>query len=485
MPGRDCHPLPFPPLACTHTVLIYPGPSSLSSRVRGAYVIMMRLLESQQEAKRCLLGTMEPIEMLRLLLLLFNRLGRGDTQPCPMPNTVICRSIAYAAQTFKRNRAARIRRFARRQMKLREEFAALLTEYNSRSSTRTIWMQQRYGVWWEHVLTSWTDTEWRINFRMRKTTFLELCNILRPYLHRETTTFRKPVPVEQRVAISIWRLATNVEFRTIAHLFAIGQSTAVTIANHVASVIVDKLLPLYIRTPSVDEVQIIIQGFRDRWGFPQCGGAIDGTHIGILAPPDCPADYYNRKGFYSVILQGVVDHRLPFWDINVGWPGKVHDARVFGNSSLFERGQSDTLFPDIKERFAGVDVPIVILGDAAYPLLPWLMKPYPETQQTTPAQITFNNRLSRARMTVERAFGLLKGRWRCLMKRYDCQIDNINTIISACCVLHNFCESNDEEFDDRDLRVHEDFESRECNPLNSNTMSGAYRDALCSYFANL
>uniref|UniRef100_A0A3B1IRQ6 Putative nuclease HARBI1 n=1 Tax=Astyanax mexicanus TaxID=7994 RepID=A0A3B1IRQ6_ASTMX len=335
---------------------------------------------------------------------------------------------------------------------------------------RTIWIRQRCGVWWKHVVTSWTDCEWKINFRKRKTTFLQLCDLLQPHLQRDTTTFRKPVPVEQRVAICIWRLATNVEYRTISHLFGIGQSTAVTITNHVARVIVEKLLPIYIRKPSAQEFTAIIQGFRDRWGFPQCAGAIDGTH-GILAPPDSPTDYYNRKGFHSVILQGVVDHRLQFWDINVGWPGKVHDARVFGNSSLYEKGQSGQLFPNITESFAGVDVPVMILGDAAYPLLPWLMKPYPENQQTTQAQTTFNNRLSRARMTVERAFGLLKGRWRCLMKRCDCHISNINNIITACCVLHNFCEVNSEEFD---VDVQQGNET-EWNAVNGNATSNAVR----------
>ncbi|KAI2644015.1 Protein ANTAGONIST OF LIKE HETEROCHROMATIN PROTEIN 1 [Labeo rohita] len=212
---------------------------------------------------------------------------------------------------------------------------------------KTIWIWQKSGVWCSHVLSSWTDCEWKANFR--RTAFLQLCNSLQPHLQRQTTTFRKPVPVDQRVAICIWRLVTNVEFRTISHLFGIGQSTAVSITNHVASAIVKNLLSLFIRTPSEQEFESIIQGFRDRWGFPQCGGAIDGTHIGILAPPVSSAGYYNWKGFYSVILQGVVDHRLMFWDINVGWLGKVHDARVFANSSLFERGQSNTLFSRITE----------------------------------------------------------------------------------------------------------------------------------------
>ncbi len=91
-------------------------------------------------------------------------------------------------------------------------------------------------------------------------------------------------------------------------------------------------------------------------------GAIDGTHIGILAPADDPADYYNRKGFHSLILQGVVDHKLKFWDINMGWPGKVHDARVLANSSLYTRKiQNGTLLPEWTEVLEGVDVPLVIL----------------------------------------------------------------------------------------------------------------------------
>ncbi|KAI2644014.1 Protein ANTAGONIST OF LIKE HETEROCHROMATIN PROTEIN 1 [Labeo rohita] len=111
------------------------------------------------------------------------------------------------------------------------------------------------------------------------------------------------------------------------------------------------------------------------------------------------------------------------------------------------------------------------------------MKPYPENEQTTPAQTTFNNRLSKARMTVERAFGLLKGRWRCLMKRCDCRIDNINTIISACCVLHNFCQVNGEEREE--IAAEEENVNSGWNPLNSATRSNATRDALCSYFSNL
>ena len=84
-------------------------------------------------------------------------------------------------------------------------------------------------------------------------------------------------------------------------------------------------------------------GFEKR-GFPHCGGAIDGTHKPIEAPQDSPSDYHNRKGFYSVILQTMVDDVGNFTDTCVGWPGRVHDAWVFHNYQLYAKGERGDLF---------------------------------------------------------------------------------------------------------------------------------------------
>jgi len=71
--------------------------------------------------------------------------------------------------------------------------------------------------------------------------------------------------------------------------------------------------------------------------------AIDGTHILVIRPHGSPSDCYNHKGFYSVIIQAVMDFRGLFLDAYIGWPGKTHDARVFSNSSVYRKGSEGTL----------------------------------------------------------------------------------------------------------------------------------------------
>ena len=67
-------------------------------------------------------------------------------------------------------------------------------------------------------------------------------------------------------------------------------------------------------------------------------------------------DYYNRKAYYSVIMQAMVGFRGLFMNVYIGWPGKVHDLRVFANSSFYQKGINGILFPDWKNTICGVDV---------------------------------------------------------------------------------------------------------------------------------
>ena len=80
-----------------------------------------------------------------------------------------------------------------------------------------------------------------------------------------------------------------------------------------------QLLKHYVCLPSGNRLASVIEKFQQQQGFPQVGGAIDGTHIPMKCPSDYSDEHYNRKHFHSVILQAVVDSFRYFTDICVGY----------------------------------------------------------------------------------------------------------------------------------------------------------------------
>lgn len=264
--------------------------------------------------------------------------------------------------------------------------------------------------------------------------------------------------------MTLYRLAGNECFRTLSNLFGVGRSTACVITNQVCQAIVTELAPRHIKMPSGDDLMIVIERFKQiGHGFPQVGGAIDGTHIPIISPTHSPDCYYNRKGFHSIIMQAVVDSFLKFTDVCVGWPGRVHDARVLANSHIFNIAERfQTAYPGSDVAILGdTEIPVLLLGDPAYPLKRWLMKAYPETPGMRREAREFNYKLSCCRILVERAFGLLKGRWRILLHQQEGHLGNIQAVVIACCVLHNFCLVHNEVFDGYDLQeIRHDYATR-------------------------
>ncbi|CAM5090157.1 unnamed protein product [Natator depressus] len=227
---------------------------------------------------------------------------------------------------------------------------------------RQFWARETSTEWWDRiVLQVWDDSQWLKNFHMRKGTFMELCDLLSPALKHKNTKMRAALTVEKQVAIVLWKLAPPDSYRSVGNQFGVGKSTVGAAVMQVANTITELLIS---REVTLGNVQVIVDGFH-AMGFPKCGGAIDGTHIPILAPEHQGGEYINRKGYFSIVLQALVDHKGRFTNINVGWLGKVHDAHIFRNSGLFQQLQQGTCFPDQKITIGDVEMPIVILGDPA------------------------------------------------------------------------------------------------------------------------
>lgn len=80
------------------------------------------------------------------------------------------------------------------------------------------------------------------------------------------------------------------------------------------------------------------------------------------------------------------------------------------------------------------------LGDSGYPLEPWILTPYRNAAEAS-AEALFNEKFSKARSLVERVFGVMKGRFRCLLAARELHYDppKVVRIMNVCCALHNIC----------------------------------------------
>lgn len=138
----------------------------------------------------------------------------------------------------------------------------------------------------------------------------------------------------------------------------------------------------------------------------------------------------------------LVDAGYKFTYIDLGCNGRISDGGVFANCSLSSALENNALNLPKPQPLKGRNqvTPFVIVGDDAFPLRTYLMKPYPFKQTDMQvATCVFNYRLSRARRVVENVFGLIAQRFRVLRRPIELHnTPNIISVVKAICVLHNF-----------------------------------------------
>ena len=80
---------------------------------------------------------------------------------------------------------------------------------------RRAWVFPRPQNWFQQLLNNRAlDFWWKENFRVSRATFEFICQRVGPVMQRQSTRMRDAIPVDKRVAASLWRLATGDCYRS-------------------------------------------------------------------------------------------------------------------------------------------------------------------------------------------------------------------------------------------------------------------------------
>ncbi|KAK9695329.1 DDE superfamily endonuclease [Popillia japonica] len=215
------------------------------------------------------------------------------------------------------------------------------------------------------------NLDFRHHFRLTKTACEVVLNKIGEKLHTsEIKRGRPPNDVKQQVLVSLWMLANQETYRQLADKFDITISMAWDYFRRTVNAVVS-IVQDVIQWPKLeqDRKRISLQ-FYPRQSFPGVIGAIDGTHIPIVAPSHMQNLYINRNKYHSIILQGICSADYKFIDCYVGPPGSIHDTRVLRMSPLGRKltDSQNIILPEYH-----------LLGDSAYPNTTFLITAYNDT----------------------------------------------------------------------------------------------------------
>ena len=157
---------------------------------------------------------------------------------------------------------------------------------------RTIWMIERSKMFISRqLLGSYTSLMFKQHTRLNPNTFHYLCSIVAPPLNKKELPTRETISLETRVALSIVRLATGSTLQMCGELYGVHKSTASRIVREFCIAVRKHLKPLVIRKQTEETLRKIAADFEELHHIPYVMGAVDGSHIPIIAPKVDPTYY--------------------------------------------------------------------------------------------------------------------------------------------------------------------------------------------------
>ena len=208
-----------------------------------------------------------------------------------------------------------------------------------------------------NYLETKTELEVLQEFRMTKEEIYYICSIVAEDLQSKGSRSRSlDLTLLDKVLISLKTLASGSYQNCSKDFMHVSQPTVSRVFSSFVNSIVSKASQFIHMPRNEMEIAKNISDLQQIAGIPKVVGAVDGSHIPMIAPTYGEYAYVNRKQFYSINMQAICDANLVFQDVMARWPGSHHDSFILQSSSVYDRFENDE-FGDCW-----------LLGDSGYPL---------------------------------------------------------------------------------------------------------------------
>lgn len=230
-------------------------------------------------------------------------------------------------------------------------------------------------------------------------------------------------------------LAKGMTLRELSYTFLIGCSTASKIINDTLAAIWDGMHPLHLKPPKSSlQFKRLAEEYHHRYRFPNCVGALGGKYIAQYKTRTYKQYWRRKQHKSSLILHAVADAEFRFLAVDVIVAKDEPDYTFGGVFSHLGWG-----FPPESD----VKLPLVIIGNQAFPLKKNLLRPFPPRILISASKANFNKRLEKARVTIDCAFEILTEKWKILKRPLEVNLGFAVMIVKVTCLLNNIIKDSD------------------------------------------
>ncbi|GJR58477.1 putative nuclease HARBI1 [Tanacetum coccineum] len=290
----------------------------------------------------------------------------------------------------------------------------------------------------------------RRRYRMRRKLFLKIVKGISTYEAdplpdhfnffrvRPDATGRMSLSVIMKCTAAIRQLAYGTTPDAFDEYLQMSERTARNCLFHFNKCIISLYMVEYLRKPTVEDVENIYNKHLTTHGFPGMLGSIDCMH---WEWKNCPVSWQGQYGrgdkkYPTIMLEAVASQDLWIWHAFFGVAGANNDINVLDNSPLFDDLLNDTA-PVVPYVVNGVGYEKgYYLADGIYPQWATFVKSFTVANDAKHAY--FKKRQEGARKDVERAFGVLQGRWGIIQQpARSYHVNTLRRVMYSCIILHN------------------------------------------------